>query len=106
MSITTDRFSIRTEQRLEVEDNNLLTGIRLYPNPLNADTFYIHSPKLNGEQLSVSILDLTGRSIFEQTLECRDNTISVPMGSGVASGVYLVTMKYSGESQALRLIKQ
>lgn len=106
MSIATDRFSIYTEQRLGVDDNNLLSGIRLYPNPLNGDTFYINAPKLNGEQLSVSISDVAGRSIYEQTLDCRANTVTVPMGDNIASGVYLVTLKHGGETYTYRLIKE
>jgi hypothetical protein len=106
LSIATDRFSIRTEQRLGVDENSLLAGIRLFPNPLNGDTFYINAPKLNGEQLSVSISDLSGRNIFEQTVDCRANTVTVPMGDNIASGVYLVTLTNGGESQTYRLIKE
>ncbi|HLW06964.1 MAG TPA: T9SS type A sorting domain-containing protein, partial [Marinilabiliaceae bacterium] len=106
LSIATDRFSIRTEQRLGVDDNSLLAGIRLFPNPLNGDTFYINAPKLNGEQLSISISDLTGRNIYEQTLDCRANTVTVPMGDNVSSGVYLVTLTNGGEAQTYRLIKE
>ncbi len=106
LSIATDRFSIRTEQRLGVDDNSLLAGIRLFPNPLNGDTFYINAPKLNGEQLAVSISDLTGRNIFEQTIDCRANTVTIPMGDNVASGVYLVTLKHGGDSNTYRLIKE
>ncbi|SDX54058.1 fibronectin type III domain-containing protein [Aequorivita viscosa] len=106
LSIATDRFSIRTEQRLGVDDNSLLAGIRLFPNPLNGDTFYINAPKLNGEQLSVSINDLTGRNIYEQTLDCRANTVTVPIGDNMSSGVYLVTLTNGGEAQTYRLIKE
>ncbi|SHJ97224.1 T9SS type A sorting domain-containing protein, partial [Aequorivita viscosa] len=102
LSIATDRFSIRTEQRLGVDDNSLLSGIRLYPNPLNGDTFYINAPKLNGEQLLVSISDLTGRSIYEQTLDCSANTVTVPMAGNIASGVYLVTLNHGGEAHTFR----
>src|SRR5690606_16616916 len=38
LSIATDRFTIRTELRLGMEDNNLLSGIRIFPNPLNSTT--------------------------------------------------------------------
>lgn len=106
LSIATDRFSIHTAQRLGLDDDNLLSGIKLFPNPLNGDTFYINAPKLNGEQLSVSISDLMGRSIYEQTLDCKANTITIPMGSNVASGVYLVTLRNNGNSQTYRLIKE
>ncbi len=106
LSIATNRFSIGSEQRLGVDDNNLLSGIRLFPNPLNGDTFYIKAPKLNGEQLSVSISDLMGRNISKQTLDCRANTVTVPMGENIASGVYLVTLKHGEETSTLRLIKE
>src|SRR5690554_844601 len=106
MSIATDRFTIRTEQRLKVDDNSLLTDIRLFPNPLNGNTFNINAPKLNGEQLLANISDLTGRSIYNQTLDCNDNTISIPMDNNVAAGVYLVTLKNGGDSQTYRLIKK
>src|SRR5690606_30429668 len=106
LSIATDRFSIRTAERLSVNDNNLLAGIRLYPNPLNTDVFYINAPRLNGEQLSVSISDLSGRRIFDRTLECLANTVTVPMGDNIASGVYLVTLQHAGEVHAYRLIKE
>lgn len=105
-SKASDRFAIRVGQRLSVEDNNLLAGIRLYPNPLNADTFYINAPRLNGEQLMVSISDLTGRSIYIEILECRANTVTVPMGDNIASGVYLVTLTHGGESNNLSSIKK
>ncbi len=106
LSIATDRFSIRTEERLGVDENDLLAGIRLYPNPLTDNTFYINAPKLNGEHLNVNITDMTGRSIYTQSLECRSNTVTVPMRSDLASGIYFVTLKHGGEANTYRLIKE
>ncbi len=106
LSIATDRFSIRTEERLGTNINELSSGIRLYPNPLTSNTFYINAPKLNGEKLSVSISDLTGRNIYEQSLECAANTVTVTMGSNIATGVYLVTVKHNSETQTYRLIRE
>ena len=106
MSIATDRFSIRTEARLDVESHDLLAGVRLFPNPLNDNTFYITAPKLNGEQISLSISDLRGRKIFEDMLDCRANTITVSVNEDIASGIYMVTMKHGGEEQTLRLVKK
>ncbi|HLV92290.1 MAG TPA: GEVED domain-containing protein [Aequorivita sp.] len=106
MSVATDRFSMRVEQRLGVDDNGLLSGVRLFPNSFSGNTFYVNAPKLNGEQLEVSISDLTGRSIYEETLDCSANTVTVPLSNNIASGVYLVTLKHGGESNTLRLIKK
>ena len=106
LSIATDRFSVRTEARLGVEDNNLLAGVRLFPNPLNDNTFYINAPKLNGEQISVSISDLSGRGIFEKMLDCRANTVTVSVNEDLASGVYMVTLRHGGEESTYRLVKK
>ncbi len=106
LSIATDRFSIRTEARLGVEDNNILAGVRLYPNPLNDATFYIHAPKLNGEQVEVKISDMAGRQIFNDTLGCQDNRIAVSVNGSLTTGVYLVTVKFAGEESTYRLMKK
>lgn len=106
LSIGTDRFVIWAAQRLEVNDNNLLSNIRLYPNPMNGNIFHINAPKLNGQQLDVSISDITGRKIYEKTLECLDNAITVSMGENIASGVYMVNLKYGENVNTIRLIKE
>src|SRR5690606_1977996 len=104
-SRATSRFSIRVENRLGVEDH-ALAGIRLFPNPLNAETFYIHAPKLNGEQVEVSIADMAGRQIFNSNLDCSSNKITVNVNDTLASGVYPVTLKFEGEAQTYRLIRE
>lgn len=106
LSIATNRFSVSVEEILSVENNSLLSGIRLYPNPMADNTFFINAPKLNGENLSVSIRDLSGRTISDQTLDCRANTVTVPVSSNLSSGVYLVTLTHQGEVKTYRLIKE
>ena len=106
LSIATDRFSIRTEQILGVENNDLFSGIQVYPNPFTGNTFYINAPKLEGEKLNISITDLTGRNIFEQSLDCRSNTITIALENELATGIYLVSINHNGEEQTFRLIKK
>ena len=106
LSKATNRFSIRTEGRLGVENNNMLAGVRLFPNPLNDNTFYVHAPKLNGEQVEVNITDMAGRQVYNNTLDCQDNRIAVSVNGSLTSGLYLVTVKFAGEENTYRLIKQ
>lgn len=106
LSIAADRFSIHVSKLLNTNDYNLLSDIRLFPNPLNSDIFYISAPSLNGEELFVNISDLTGRIIFEETIKCRSNIITVPLKTNVASGVYLVTLNKGEYTQTLRLIRK
>lgn len=106
LSKATDRFSIRTEARLTVNNNSLLTGIHLFPNPLNEGAFYIHAPKLNGEQVEVNITDMTGRRIYNNMLNCQDNRIAISVNNSLTTGIYLVTLKFAGEENTYRLVKQ
>ncbi|QAA81340.1 T9SS type A sorting domain-containing protein [Aequorivita sp. H23M31] len=105
LSVATDRFNIRVNEVLAVNDHNLLSGIMLYPNPLQGNNFQIRVPNLNNENVLVSVKDMTGRSIFNHILECRDNVIIVRMDDNLASGLYLVTINHRGQNQTLRLIK-
>jgi hypothetical protein len=105
LSIATDRFSIRTEQRLGVADDKMLSGVRLFPNPLKENTLFIKAPKLNGEQVSVKITDVTGRTFFEENLEFLDDTIFIPMANDLSSGIYLVSLSHGSEQSTIRLIK-
>ncbi|MEO8934657.1 MAG: T9SS type A sorting domain-containing protein, partial [Xanthomarina sp.] len=100
-----DDISI-VESALSINDNNMLAGSRLYPNPLNDGTFYVHAPKLNGEQVQVNITDMAGRQIFNNTLAVSDNKVTVSVNSDLTSGVYLVTLKHAGESHTFRLVKK
>lgn len=106
LSMASDRFSIRAELRLGVNNNSDMANVRLYPNPLSGNTFYINAPKLNGKNLSVNITDLSGRKIFEDTLECLANTVTVPVNETLASGIYIVTLKDGSEEKSFRLIKK
>lgn len=105
-SIAENRFSIRVEEKLGVIDNNTLSDVRLYPNPINDNTFYINTPNLTGEQVEVKITDIAGRQIYSDLLSCQDNRVALTFKNNLNTGVYLVTMKFAGEQKTLRLIKQ
>lgn len=88
-----------------VNDNNKLDGIHLFPNPLQGDTFTLYAPNLKGTKVEVMITDISGKSIFNETLNVVGNQIVVSM-SPLTSGVYLVTLKSAEQANTYRLIKQ
>lgn len=106
MSIASDRFAIRVEERLGVENVNSLLGLSLYPNPINSDTFYIYAPRLDGENVAINVSDVGGREIFTANLICVNNKIAVTLNDSLSSGMYMVTLKYDGQQSTLRLIKE
>ncbi|EGV43707.1 BspA family leucine-rich repeat surface protein [Bizionia argentinensis JUB59] len=91
---------------MSINDNMMLVERRLYPNPLNDGTFYIHAPKLNGEQVVVNITDMAGRQIFNNTLSVTDNKVTVSVKDALTSGMYFVTLKHAGESSTFRVMKK
>lgn len=99
-------FYGQCEEFLGTEENNALSGATLFPNPLMDDAFYVYAPKLNGEQVEVSITDMAGRTIFNQKLQGQDNKISVPVNGMLNTGIYSVQVKFEGEESTYRLVKQ
>ncbi|WP_417619256.1 GEVED domain-containing protein [Oceanihabitans sediminis] len=89
-----------------IDDNSMLVGSRLYPNPLNDTTFYIHAPGLNGATLDVSIVDMTGRQVYRNTLVCSNNQVAVSTNEAMTSGVYIVTLKHASQTKSFRLVRQ
>ncbi len=105
MSIATDRFILGRDALLGV-DTSFLSEITLYPNPFNGTSFYINAPKLNGKQISLSISDISGRRVFEDTFHCQANTLTVSMNDSLTAGIYLVTLKHGEASNTYKLIKK
>lgn len=106
LSKASDRFSIRIEQRLGVNENNLFSDIRLFPNPINDNSFNISAPRLNGETVVVSVNDMLGREVFNGKKAFSGNTVNVELSQDLKSGIYVVTISANGESQSLRVIKR
>jgi hypothetical protein len=106
LSQASDRFSIRTESLLNVDDPTSFAGVRLYPNPLNAETFYVHAPLLEGKTVAIKIVDLTGRKIFNQELKIVNQKVMIKLSGEMKSGIYPVILTTEGKSQTLRLIRE
>ncbi|MCX7548523.1 GEVED domain-containing protein [Xanthomarina sp. F1114] len=99
-------YTVNVVAATSINDNNMLAGASLYPNPMNNNTFYVRAPKLNGEQLEVNITDMAGRQIFNNKMTVNDNKLTVSLNDALTSGLYLVTLKHSSETSTFRLVKE
>ena len=96
-----------TDTPLGLDDDHLLSGIRLFPNPVNDNnTFYIKVPKLNGEMVSISVNDMLGREVFNTQQTFTGTMIKVNFSPELKSGVYMVTISSNNEKTNFRIIKR
>ena len=78
---------------------------KLFPNPTNGIT-YIDIANPNNENVSVSIMDMTGKIIGQRNYDI-DGTVQLPIVSeGLAKGVYIVTLTVGDSVQQQKLIVQ
>lgn len=77
-------------ERLGMDNNSLLTGITLYPNPMGDHLNFINPMNLQLE--SIAVYDLTGRLIQTVVLEGVTSEITVDV-SGLSKATYMVVIK-------------
>ena len=83
------------------EDNTAL-NVLLYPNPAQgASTVLI---KGNTQNIIVSIIDISGKTIWQNNFTNR-NRIDLPVEK-LSSGVYMVTVKNNTDTKTIKFIKE
>jgi hypothetical protein len=82
------------------EINSLENGLTVYPNPSH-ENIYIRRNDASVRSLKISLTDLTGRIIFETTVEA-NREIIIPR-QNVAAGMYLLKF-YSGVVETVKKI--
>ena len=70
--------------------------IRIYPNPAKTSVFVISEGKG-----TVQILDITGKSCLEQTLQNEVESISL---SGISAGIYFVKVSIGNSTQTQKIV--
>lgn len=102
-SKASDRFAIRVDERLSVNNNDLLSAITLYPNPMMSQ-FTVGNP--NNVQLeNAAIYDITGRLI--QTVELKGATSEVTLDvSNLASATYMVVINSENGQMSKLMVKE
>ena len=98
-----DRFSIRVENRLEIAETEMLSGIELYPNPMK-DKLTLYNP--NNEELQrLTIYDITGRTIKTIDLSQINRETIVDVSSLSLATYLVVVSSVKGETSRL-FVKQ
>jgi PKD repeat protein len=95
---TTGCWSITTG----VEELTKNTTYNLYPNPFSNETELIING--NNEATTISVYDLSGRQVFNETVKSENNKIS--LGKDLQSGMYLIYITQNNTTQTMKIVKQ
>jgi hypothetical protein len=81
--------------------------VAMYPNPNNGQMLNLNITGVNGDQVSVRILDATGRAVFTERYTS-DGTLNkiISFDRPLAGGLYMVELMYDGKLETERLIVQ
>ncbi|MDD5150559.1 MAG: T9SS type A sorting domain-containing protein [Flavobacterium sp.] len=90
--VTTSSLVLKTQQ-------NAISGLNIYPNPVSNGTLYITSNSSNAKY--VSVYDILGKEILNS--KTSNNTVNV---SNLKSGAYIVKITEEGNTDTRKLIIQ
>ncbi len=92
-----DANDFETNQAVE---NQNIPGLQVYPNPATGDKLYITTD--NGEETMVSVFDLSGKLIMQQTM---DNNRSMSIAN-LRPGIYLLKIQQGDREQMIKLVRK
>lgn len=97
------KFSITVVSgKVGVEQQKVSGEVKLYPNPANGQ-FTIEVAGNSIESIRVSLFDLTGRMVYDQTYKDHSEKLIIDPGN-LSTGIYLVKV-YSGNfSKSIKLV--
>ncbi|WP_417557014.1 T9SS type A sorting domain-containing protein [Mesoflavibacter zeaxanthinifaciens] len=111
------RFVFHSDQVVNEEgviiDNPIISGISLSTETFNSETFKVYPNPSTGifnlktdsvQQLSISVIDVTGKEIFnQQNVNIQDNNYKIDL-SDYSSGIYVLSIKTSTTTTIKKLI--
>jgi hypothetical protein len=89
---------------------NALKQLTAYPNPFGS-YFNLSVPATMGDDILVSVTDVTGRKVYQQEFEnlfAGNNILLIQPNESLARGVYFVSVEYvkEGQQKQIKMIKE
>ena len=89
-----------------INNLSLKGSIFIYPDPAS-DDIYINISGFKSEQATLEILDITGRSVIQKSINNMHSAAPISLNiSGLSAGVYLVNLKSSTQQLTAKIIKE
>jgi len=92
---------IQNGSPVTAEENNLLTQIRVFPNPAKDDFIVEADSKIVGA--TIAVYNLSGRLIYQSTLEKERQTIE---SSKWSKGIYMGRVTKNGRTTTIKMVKE
>lgn len=91
-------------EKVAGEDNTKDVSIDIYPNPTNGQ-FFLNGLNIEEEGLNLTIVDLYGRSVYQEILIAVSGNINKEITPGdLAEGLYLILIKSEHHSYSMSLM--
>jgi hypothetical protein len=88
---------------INLKSNKILRGVKIYPNP-TSNIVNIEIEGALNKSVQVSVKDISGRVVLQQTLTSDNSTINM---SALSGGLYILDTQFSdGQKQSFKLVKQ
>lgn len=103
-SIATNRFDIVFSTNLGNEESAFSNAVKIYPNPITENQFFIQLPTQQGESLSVKLVNLLGQEVYSKTLNTTDGIARIQPEIPLQTGIYLVNISDGINTATKKLI--
>lgn len=97
--VSTSTCNVITVTTTDINENNLLNGITLQPNP--ASTFFTLNNVAEGT--SVYVIDVTGKIVVSNSVIDSDKSMTIET-SNLSNGIYIIQLKNNGAVAHKKLI--
>ena len=89
---------------LGIEENKLAETVRIYPNPNNGQ-FFVSFQSINSKPVKLSLLDMRGRLVSEQTFKNNTNVFNQAVNfNDLAKAVYILKIQTGNSETFKRLV--
>jgi len=99
-----NRFDVVFESALGTEETAFAKGIRVYPNPVTDNQFFVTLPEATEGKLVLKIANLLGQEVYSEELNVSEKTIKIQPATALQSGIYLVRVSNGNETTAKKII--